>query len=711
MLDKIPNQIKEIVQSLEKAGFEAYIVGGCVRDLLMGKVPKDWDVATNARPEEILKIFPDSFYENEFGTVGVKVEKMFPIITDNISIDRGKKKEAIRIAIKYLKKIKCPVHGLEHAENVIKNIHEIAKHYENVNQDILELAGYFHDIGRFKFEDYKHGPESIKIIQEELKNIFNKEDIDLISQIIEHSKNEKSLSLEQEILKEADILDGIGKWRIRKALTEKISHIEWIKKAYQDLVNKIYLKEAFEKMKENVGMTNKFIGINLIMPNEIPVDVVEVTTYRIESKYSDKRHPDKVKFAKTLEEDLSRRDFTTNALALKLQTKNYKLKTDYEIVDLFGGQEDLKNKIIRAVRNPNERFNEDALRMMRAVRFATTLQTQSQKSKVKSQNDSLHKGYSEASNSKLKINDSWIIEKNTLEAIKKNATNLKFISQERIRDELSKIILSDFPAEGIELLQKTGLLAYIIPELEEGIGVGQNRHHIYTIYKHSLMSLKFCPSKKLDVRLSTLLHDIAKPQTKRGEGLYSTFYNHDHVGARVAEKILKRLRFSNDIINKVKLLVDNHMFYYNPDEVSESSVRKLIRKVGLENMKDLIDLRIAERLGSGVPKAKPYKLRHLEYIIDKVSRDAVSVKMLKINGHDLIKILKTKPGPKIGAILDVILAEVVEEPKKNTKEYLEKRVLELEKEDLNKLRDMAKIKIEERKEEDDKELKNKHWVK
>lgn len=161
-----------------------------------------------------------------------------------------------------------------------------------------------------------------------------------------------------------------------------------------------------------------------------------------------------------------------------------------------------------------------------------------------------------------------------------------------------------------------------------------------------------------------MLHDIAKPQTKRGEGEYSTFYNHDHVGARVAEKILTRLRFSSEIVQKVKLLVDNHMFYYNPEEVGESSVRKLIKKVGLENVKDLIDLRIADRLGSGTPKAKPYKLRHLEYMIDKVSHDAVSVKMLKVNGNDLMQELKIKPGPKIGAILEVLLAEVIEDAKK-----------------------------------------------
>ncbi|MCK9378767.1 MAG: HD domain-containing protein [Candidatus Moranbacteria bacterium] len=505
MIKKIPSQVIEVLEKIQKAGFEAYIVGGCVRDLIMDKEPNDWDVTTSAKPEEVLEIFGEenSFYENDFGTVGIKIRNQ---------------------------------------ESGIEN-------------------------------------------QEEKK------------------------------------------------------------------------------------------------------EIVEVTTYRIESKYSDKRRPDEVKFAKTLEEDLSRRDFTVNSIALKIKKTDAKLQIkgesmdgiDHEIVDLFDGRKDIKNRIVRAVGDANERFDEDALRMMRAVRFHSQL--------------------------------GFDIEEKTLEAIKKNVSHIEYISTERVKDEFSKIILSSNPAEGVDMLHETGLLNFVIPELENGVDVGQNRHHIHTIYKHNLLALKFCPSKKLEVRLAALLHDIAKPQTKRGEGYYSTFYNHDHVGARVAKKILQRLKFSNEIINKVVLLVDNHMFYYNPEEVGEASVRRLIQKVGLENMKDLMDVRIADRLGSGTPKAKPYKLRHLEYLIDKVSKDAVSVKMLKIGGNDLIKELKLAPGPKIGAILDVLLAEVIEDAKKNNRQYLLKKATELDKEDLSKLREMAKEKIEEKKEEDDKELKGKYWVK
>jgi len=483
----IPKEIKTIIEKLEKKGFEAYVVGGSVRDFLLGKIPKDWDITTNAKPEEIQKIFPESFYNNKFGTV--------TIINKNESDDN-------------------------------------------------------------------------------LKNI-------------------------------------------------------------------------------------------------------EITTYRIDVGYSDNRHPDEIKFTPNLEEDLKRRDFTINAMALKMQNEKIKNQS-YKIVDLFEGQKDLEKKIIRAVGNPDKRFTEDALRMLRAIRFSCQLDFE--------------------------------IEKDTFNSIKKNHDLLKYVSNERIRDEFEKIILSDKAYEGIELLRKSKLLKYIIPELEDGIGVGQNRHHTYTIYEHLVLSLKHCPSKKLEVRIAALLHDIAKPQTKAGTGPDSTFYNHDYVGAKFTKRILTRLKFSNKVIEKIELLVKNHMFYYNVDEVSEAGIRRLIKRTGKENLKDLMDLRIADRLGSGVPKAKPYKLRHLEYLIEKVSKDPISAKMLKINGQDIMKILNAKPGPKIGAILKVLLSEVIEDPKKNTKNHLERRVQELNKLSAEEIKKSEKV-IEEKKEEEDLMNKKKFWVK
>ena len=490
MINKILSQVISILNKLQEAGYEGYIVGGCVRDLLMDRKPKDWDVTTNAKPEEITKIFPDSFYDNKFFTVGVK--------TDD----------------------------------------------------------------------------------------------------------------------------------------------------------------------EKVG-------------------VVEITTYRTETKYSDKRHPDEIKPAKTLEEDLKRRDFTMNAMAIGFEeqrekSKEKKYRSKIKIIDLFGGRGDIKNRTIRAVGDPSDRFSEDALRMLRAVRFHSEL--------------------------------GFTIENETLQAIKKNAKNLQYIAKERIRDELTKIILSEKPAEGIEMLRETDLLTHVIPELEKGVGITQNRHHIYTIYEHGVLSLKHCPSKKLTVRLATLFHDIAKPQTKRGKGPNATFYNHDIVGSRIAAQILKRLRFPNKTIQQVKILIANHMFFYDPDEVTASSVRRLVRKVGPENTRDLIDLRVGDRLGSGVPKAKPYRLRHLEYMIEKVAKDPISVKMLEIDGNDLIKEVGLDPGPKIGAVLDVLLAEVIEDPSKNKRSDLLKRAKFLAKEDVSQLRELAKERIEEKKEEEDKEIKRRYWV-
>lgn len=477
----IPSHILLVMEKLEEAGFEAYVVGGCVRDLLLGKTPKDWDVATNAKPEEVQELFPDSVYENEFGTVGIKIRNQEP--------------------------------------------------------------------------------------------------------------------------------DGKEK-----------------------------------------------------------VEVVEVTTYRIESKYSDKRHPDDVKFAKTLEEDLSRRDFTINALAMNAVLGNF------DIVDYFDGQKDLENKLIRAVGDANERFNEDALRMMRAIRFSVVL--------------------------------GFEIEEKTLTAIRKNAENLKHISPERIRDEFSKIILSPTPARGIELLQEAGILKIILPEIESGIGVMQSHHHYYgpynTVYKHLVASLEKCPSQKLEVRLASLLHDVGKPKSKRGEGENATFYNHEYIGERMTKSILERLKFSRRVIDKVMLLVRNHMFYYNVDEVGESGVRRVVQKIGLENIGDLIDVRIADRLGSGVPKAVPYKLRHFQFMVEKVSHDPISVRQLKLNGNDLMKELSVEPGPKIGAILAVLLSQVIDDPMLNNKEKLIELAKELAKSKIEDLRKMAedKIKKEQKKEED-----------
>ena len=390
---------------------------------------------------------------------------------------------------------------------------------------------------------------------------------------------------------------------------------------------------------------------------------IEITTFRSEAQYSDKRHPDEIRFARTLEEDLARRDFTINAIALKIQSpksefqikskaKNpntrYKiLNTQYTIIDPYNGQKDLRNKVIRAVGEPDDRFSEDALRLLRAIRLATIFD--------------------------------FKIEAKTREAIIKNAGSLRLISQERIRDEFVKIIMADKAADGLELLRTLGLLIYVVPELQEGVAVAQNKHHIYDCYQHNLLSLKYAAEKKFDleVRLASLFHDIAKPRAKRGEGPNATFYGHEIVGARLTEKILARLKFPREQAGKIIKLVRYHLFYYNAGEVGDSSVRRLVRNVGPELMGALLQFRQADRIGSGVPKAEPYKLRHLKYVIEKVSRDPLSPKMLKIDGHQVMEILKIKPGPKIGFVLEILLAQVLENPKKNAKAHLKKEVKRL----------------------------------
>ncbi|PIE00207.1 MAG: hypothetical protein CSA81_13960, partial [Acidobacteria bacterium] len=445
--------------------------------------------------------------------------------------------------------------------------------------------------------------------------------------------------------------------------------------------------------------------------------VIEITTYRLESDYKDKRHPEEIKFAKKLEDDLKRRDFTINAMALetkseetkpekaklegakpKIKNENSKIsdggggdkiakgQLEHEVIDLFGGRKDLEKKLIRAVGEPRERFAEDALRLMRAVRFATQLD--------------------------------FSIEEKTLAAIKDLANNLKFISKERIRDELIKIILSNRPARGADLLMKTGLMKHIIPELYETVGVKQNRHHYFgpynTVYKHLLASLEKCPSEKLEVRLAAFFHDLGKPRSKRGEGQFATFYGHEYISARMTERILRRLKFSKKVIDKTVSLVKNHMFYYNVDEVGEKGVRKVVRKVGLENIDDLIDVRIGDRLGSGVPKAVPYKLRHFQYMVEKVSADPISVGQLKLDGNDLMRELDIKPGPKIGIILNALLMKVLDDPKLNTKERLlelAKKLNEKSEAELMDLKKKAKVKIKKQREAEDQSKKKRHWVK
>lgn len=446
----IPTEVEKVARTLEKAGYEAYVVGGCVRDLVLGHTPKDWDITTNAIPEEIQKLFPDSFYENDFGTVGVKTESEDPTCA-----------------------------------------------------------------------------------------------------------------------------------------------------------------------------------------------VVEVTPYREEGEYRNARHPEYVRFGVSLEKDLERRDFTVNALAYRVTTGT--------LVDRHGGQEDLKKKVIRAVGDASERFKEDALRMMRAVRFAGQL--------------------------------GFVIEQGTADAIFKNADNLRNISRERVRDELIKVVETKEPMASIIVMQKLGLLTHVAPDLERGIGVEQNQAHSFDVYEHLLRTMQHAADKNWNtaIRIAGLFHDVSKPETRRwsDEKRDWTFHGHEVVGARVTKRIMEDLRFPKEIADKVVALVRWHMFFSDPDQVSMSAVRRVITNVGRENIWDLLNLRVCDRIGTGRPKEQPFRLRKYMSMVEQALRDPVTVGMLKIDGQGIMKVSGEKPGPRIGHMLHALLEEVLDDPEKNTKDWLEKRVGEL----------------------------------
>lgn len=439
--------VSEILDKFTKSGFEIYIVGGAVRDVISGRAVEDWDFTTSATPEEILKIFPDGFYDNIFGTVGIS------------------------------------------------------------------------------------HPSS--------------------------------------------------------------------KSPY------------------------------------------EITTFRREFGYSDKRRPDRVEWGKSLEEDLSRRDFTINAMALK------KTDGEFDLIDPFKGQKDLESKMVRAVGEPDARFSEDALRMMRAVRIAAEL--------------------------------SFTIEKETFEAVKKNASLINKIAKERVKEELFKIISSPNPYEGMVILRNTGLTAEILPELEKTFGVEQKspgRHHIYDVGTHSLMALKNCKSEDPVVRFATLIHDIGKAQTyKKLPSGVITFYNHEVVSTKITVNIADRLKFSKKEKDKLVILVRWHQFTVD-ERQTDSAIRRFIRNVGKENVDDMLDLRVADRLGGGARETS-WRLEEFKKRLVEVQKEPFTVADLKIDGHDVMTKLGIKPGPKVGEILNKLFEEVVEKKLENEKRALLGRLKEL----------------------------------
>jgi len=319
------------------------------------------------------------------------------------------------------------------------------------------------------------------------------------------------------------------------------------------------------------------------------------------------------------------------------------------LIDLYNGQEDLESKLIRAVGDPNDRFSEDALRMMRAVRIASEL--------------------------------GFAIEANTLNAIKGNATLINKIAKERVKDELFKILASPFPYDGMMLFKNVGLMQEILPEMEKTFGVEQKspgRHHIYDVGTHSLLSLKYVAEKNKDsiVRFATMIHDIGKPLTnKKLETGTITFYNHEIVGAKIAKRIADRLKFSNKEKDKLYRLVRYHQFTVD-ERQTDSAIRRFIRKIGLEDIQDMLDLRVGDRLGGGARETS-WRLEEFKKRLIEVQKQPFTVRDLKIDGRDVMKILNISPGPKIGKVLQKLYDEVVEKKLPNEKEPLIQKLKEI----------------------------------
>ncbi|MBI2096181.1 MAG: HD domain-containing protein [Candidatus Taylorbacteria bacterium] len=490
----IPKEVSGISEGLKGAGFRAYLVGGCVRDLILGLRPKDWDITTDATPDDIAKVFPKTFYENEYGTVGV------------------------------------------------------------VND------------------------------------------------------------------------------------------------------------EAEESLK-----------------------VVEVTPFRKEIGYSDSRRPDRVVFGGTLEDDLKRRDFSINAIAMDIKdTKDG--ECDVEVIDNHQGLKDISSRTIVAVGKPEERFAEDGLRLLRALRLSAEL--------------------------------GFKLETETAEAIKKHASVIKKIAMERVRDEFVRIIMSDRPGDGFRMAESLGVLKHVIPELSQAVGVEQNKAHSFDVFEHLIRAVEHSAKRgySLEVRLASLFHDIGKPPARRWSEEKGdwTFHGHDVLGAKMTVKILERLKFQNKVIDKVSRLVLTHMFFTDTEKITLSAVRRLVAKVGKENIWELMNVRAADRIGTGRPKESPYRLRKYHSMVEEAMRDPITVSMLRVDGSRIMEIAGLKPGPRVGYILHALLEEVLDAPEKNTREFLEEKTRELSALPEEELKEAGERGKERRETEEDKELskiRKKYWVK
>ncbi|RLC34687.1 hypothetical protein DRH14_02360 [Candidatus Shapirobacteria bacterium] len=403
-----------------------------------------------------------------------------------------------------------------------------------------------------------------------------------------------------------------------------------------DFATNLTTNQMHELFPKNSFCNNNYGTFSIVGPHK---QIFEITTYRKDEQYSDSRHPSKLNWGKSIKEDLGRRDFTVNTIALKINLKN----KSFQLIDPFNGQQDIKNKIIRSVGNASDRFSEDALRMLRAVRLACQL--------------------------------SFVIEDKTFSAIQKQAHLLSNIAGERIRDELFKILLSSQPAFGMVVLKNANLLEIIMPELLIGIDFQQKGHHVYNVWEHNLRSMQNCQTSDPITKLAALLHDVAKPIVAQGKGEARTFYNHEVVGSRIAVKIGKRLKLSNQQLDKLFRLVRWHMFTCQTDQ-SDRAIRRFIRRVTPDYLDDMIALRRGDRLGSG-SRETSWRWELFKKRLIEVQKQPFKVTDLKINGRDVMQALNLKPGPKIGQILDKLFKQVEGNPKLNQRHVLLEKLEEI----------------------------------
>ena len=359
----------------------------------------------------------------------------------------------------------------------------------------------------------------------------------------------------------------------------------------------------------------------------------EVTTFRGEGAYSDGRRPDKVEFVSDIVADLARRDFTVNAIALD--------PNDGHVIDPYDGRKDLGRRVIRAVGVPLERFREDGLRVLRAARFSATLE--------------------------------FDLDPETEKAIEPSLDVYKKVSQERVRDEWVKAMKARRPSRAFDLMRTSGILAITCPELLEGVGMEQNKWHGYDVWRHGMECMDGCAGDPV-LRIAALLHDVGKPRTRAFSDKTQdwTFYEHERIGAEIADPICQRLRFSNDERARIVHLVRNHLFHYT-SEWSDASVRRFIKRIGKERLEDLFALNEADVRAKG-RDATP-DLGALEGLKAHIARviaqgAALSTRDLAIGGRDLMSELGLLPGPIIGRTLAALLEEVLADPGKNQRDTL-----------------------------------------